>query len=184
MEQHIHVFKSFDSTSKEHPVSYINSLIKDIEQLIVPYSSDEFKYAYQGIVLSKTNDRLPNINQIEDCIFQMINACVMKMQYMNPYFNCSSSSGYQYCKFSIGDFYYLHTDYHDVCPSAYTVLINLSDEKDYEGGEIDMQLNGQSIFTGKLSKYDILLFPSHPMCVYQIKPITYGSMSLIRTVLI
>jgi PKHD-type hydroxylase len=113
-------------------------------------------------------------------VYKKINDCVIDANNQVYNFNISHiAEQIQYCEYSstLKDYYGWHLDIGNQFHSLrkLSVIIQLSDSKEYEGGDIELFTGGEyekDNFTMNKEKGSILIFPSY--ILHRVKPVTRG----------
>jgi len=112
-------------------------------------------------------------NDENSWVFEKIKNCILDLN--NKFFKFDIqglSEGLQYCSYKKGDFFIRHPDRaYGIIIRKLSLTIQLSDEKDYKGGELVLY-NGLGETIVKKEQGHAVVFPS--FVEHEVKPVTKG----------
>lgn len=123
-------------------------------------------------------------NVMTEGLFRALYKIVESVNYYHYNFRLWSMEDIQTTRYNEGSFFVMHND-RSVFPHTIerklTVIVGLSGQEDYQGGDIVVCPSGNEKFkhTVRLNKGDVLVFPC--WVPYEIQPVTQASMTLLQT---
>lgn len=102
----------------------------------------------------------------------------LAQEFSKPHFGLefTSDEGYGLLRYQVGGFYKQHVDHFGKASRIFGCSIGLND--DYEGGEFSLWDRRKSV---KLSRGDVLFFPSNFLFPHEVQPVTAGTRYTIVT---
>jgi len=155
---------------------------KECDELIKTLDTEELTDGelvgdYEDNVVNKNVRQTLNIDFHDENLFKRLNGAinVANLQYFN--YDIDSIDNLRFLKYGIGGTYNWHTDYgrNQCSMRKLTAIIQLSDGKDYEGGDFEFGITnteGTGLITGNRTKGCLLVFPS--FLSHRVSPITKG----------
>ena len=155
---------------------------KECDDLIKTLDTDELHDAtmvggYEGSIVNKNVRNTLSTNFIDENLNKRLEGAirVANTQYFN--YDIESLSVLRFLKYDIGGNYNWHTDVgrNETSLRKLTAIIQLSEEKDYEGGDFEFGITdkeGTGLITGNRTKGCLLVFPS--FLSHRVTPITKG----------
>jgi PKHD-type hydroxylase len=167
-------------------VVFKENFLSDIEcdKLIQSLDTDELTEGevvgdYSGKKNINNNVRQTlNVDFLDKNLFNKINSAI-KVANINYFrYDIESIDTLRFLKYGIGGTYNWHTDYgrHECSMRKLTAIIQLSDDKDYEGGDFEFGITdakGDDLVKGNRGKGCLLVFPS--FLSHRVAPITKGT---------
>tara|TARA_B100000085_G_scaffold282154_1_gene310145 strand:- start:777 stop:1352 length:576 start_codon:yes stop_codon:yes gene_type:complete len=113
-----------------------------------------------------------------DTLGNKINSAVVVANINFFNYDIDKIDGLRFLKYGIGGTYNWHTDYgrNQCSMRKLTAVVQLSDEKDYEGGDFEFGITdakGNDLVVGNKSKGCLMIFPS--FLSHRVAPITKGT---------
>ncbi len=133
---------------------------------------------YKEPVLNTNVRQTLNVDFFDENLFNKINSAI-KVANINYFrYDIESIDTLRFLKYGIGGTYNWHTDYgrHECSMRKLTAIIQLSDDKDYEGGDFEFGITnseGDDLVKGNRGKGCLLVFPS--FLSHRVAPITKGT---------
>jgi predicted 2-oxoglutarate/Fe(II)-dependent dioxygenase YbiX len=106
---------------------------------------------------------------LDSAIFSAVGKAIGYYRTNHPFADISVDMGYNVLRYEVGSFFKEHVDSYENNRRTLSCSIALND--DYEGGEM-VFFSGEKIY--RLSKGDIIMFPSSFTYPHQVLPITKG----------
>ena len=132
---------------------------------------------YDKEIVNKNVRQTLNVNFDDKNLFDKINTAIKiaNTQYFN--YHIESIDMLRFLKYGIGGTYNWHTDIgrNECSMRKLTAIIQLSDEKDFQGGDFEFGItneSGDDLVKGNKNKGCLLIFPS--FLSHRVAPITNG----------
>lgn len=109
-------------------------------------------------------------SELDRKVFDIVSDCISEYIFKFPYCRIAQDTGYQLLRYKKGSFYTEHTD--SFTESFRTVSCSLLLNDNFEGGEFAF-FEGTKVY--KLSKGDVIMFPSNFMFPHEVKKVNLGT---------